>query len=281
MTLCVAWIRTVGDSQELVLASDSRLSGCGETWDACPKVLCLPRSDAAIAFSGFTTRSYPLMLQLVSSIASFPESRRRILDFDEMKGHAVRVFNFILSKVVHEVYDGKEDFIHELAASSFLLCGYSWRQRKFRIIRLSYDESSGAFSSHDFNIRKRTCVFIGDINPTGTLNIPREADERLEELLRSRNKLPHGTLDWEPFEVLRDIIIEANHRTIGGPPQLLKIYPHMNAQMFAVYWPSRSQGTLTIGGRDTLDYERTDWPRLDATNLEVTGISLDDSHYMF
>ncbi|WP_145193117.1 hypothetical protein [Gimesia chilikensis] len=221
------------------------------------------------------------MLQLVSSIASFPESRRRILDFDEMKGHTVRVFNFILSKVVHEVHDGELEFRRELAASSFLLCGYSWRNKCFRVIRLAYDESSGSYSAHSYKVKKRTCVFIGDVDEDKNIDIPQEAKKRLEQILLSKDKFPDGNLDWEPFAVLRDIIIEANHRTIGGPPQLLKIYPHMNTQMFAVYWPSRSQGALTIGGRDTLDYERTDWPRLDATSLEVSGISLDDSTYMF
>src|SRR5690606_33777091 len=113
------------------------------------------------------------------------------------------------------------------------------------------------------------------------IDFPKEAAERTTRLLREKGKLPDGTLDWEPFEVLRDTILEGQHRTIGGPPQIVKLYQHMNAQMFAVYWPSRRQGTLTIGGRDTMEYERTDWPRLDAATLEVTGISLDDATILF
>lgn len=275
MTLCAAWIRTAGQSKELVLASDSRLSGGGETWDACPKIMTLPRTDAAIAFAGHTTRSYPLMLQLSSSIASFPDSRRRILDFDDMKGHAVRVFNFMLGKVVHEVRDGKKDFQDELVASSFLLGGYSWRSKCFRLIRIAYDLSAQEYAAHSYSVRDRTCVFIGDVGKD--INIPKVAETRLKTLLRTRNKLPAGTLDWEPFEVLRDIIMEGQYHTIGGPPQLVKVYQHLNAQMFAVHWTSREDGNLTIGGRDTMDYERTDWPRFDAENLDVTSISLDDS----
>lgn len=45
MTLGIAWERVKGGVRELVIASDSRLSGGGRTWDGNPKILTLPRSD--------------------------------------------------------------------------------------------------------------------------------------------------------------------------------------------------------------------------------------------
>ena len=48
MTLVAAWVRSVGTTQELVLATDSRLTG-GHTWDCCPKILSLPRGDPGVS----------------------------------------------------------------------------------------------------------------------------------------------------------------------------------------------------------------------------------------
>ncbi len=49
MTLGVEWVRQVGGTQELVVASDSRLSG-GQAWDGNAKIMLLPRSDAVLSF---------------------------------------------------------------------------------------------------------------------------------------------------------------------------------------------------------------------------------------
>lgn len=283
MTVCAAWIQRIGTTKSLALATDSRLS-CGETWDACPKITVLPRNDSAICFAGSTLRTYPLMLQLVTSISSFPDSRRRILDFDDMKGHAIRVFNYMLSKVRHEVPSGEGDFKSELLKTTFLLCGYSWRKTRFRIVRISYCESRGVYVAHNHKVKERTFVFIGDVDTEARVDIAADAKSRLQTLLREKKKyvnqdgrIEGGYLEWEPFEVIRDMITCGEYRTIGGPPQVAKIYPHMNCQQFAVYWPSRVRGEMTIAGRPAMDYESTDWPRLDASTLEITMHSLQDT----
>jgi len=58
MTLSLAWIRSVGNVQELVMATDSRLRR-GRAWDVAPKILTLPRTDCAICFAGDTDDAYP------------------------------------------------------------------------------------------------------------------------------------------------------------------------------------------------------------------------------
>jgi hypothetical protein len=66
----------------------------------------------------------------------------------------------------------------------------------------------------------------------------------------------------EPFEVLVEMLRADRHETIGGPPQLAKIYRHMNAQLFAVTWPS-GDGVPTLAGRELLSYEELNVPVLD------------------
>ena len=92
MTLAMAWLRVVGQSEELVFASDSRLGG-GNRWDCCPKILSLPRSDALICFAGRTEYAYPLALQLARAIELYPASHDRRVDLFDLKGHCVRMFN--------------------------------------------------------------------------------------------------------------------------------------------------------------------------------------------
>jgi hypothetical protein len=263
---------------ELVMATDSRLyCGGGETWDACPKLLALPRVDAMVCFAGETIRAYPLMLQLQSSIACYPDSQKGILDFDEMVGHAVRVINYQLSMVKHADKSDEKYFLDELSGSSFILCGYSWRRKKFRIIIISFDLKKKQYQAIHRKVKSNTCVFIGDTNARE--NIPATAFDRLRAKLRTSGKLKgrsHWTLDWEPFEVMRDLIRDGVFDTVGGPIQVAKIYQYLKSQPFAVYWPSKEKGQLTINGRPTLEYEATDWPRLDAATLDVSGISLTD-----
>ncbi len=47
MTLGIAWVRRVRGVRELPIGSDSRLSG-GQYWDSNPKIMLLPRTDAAV-----------------------------------------------------------------------------------------------------------------------------------------------------------------------------------------------------------------------------------------
>jgi len=69
MTIGVAWVGTLRDREHLFFASDSRVRG-GHHFDACPKILTLPRSDCAICFAGETAAAYPLMLQVAQAIGA-------------------------------------------------------------------------------------------------------------------------------------------------------------------------------------------------------------------
>lgn len=69
----------------------------------------------------------------------------------------------------------------------------------------------------------------------------------------------------EPFEVLRDVIRDGCFDTVGGPPQLAKIYRHLNTQFFAIEW----NGDVTVAGRPVLSYEQAFIPTLDADQPEL------------
>lgn len=91
MTLLTIFRRQVRDYEELVLASDSRLSG-GQAMDYGQKVFEMPRSDALFAFAGQTDYAYPLMMQMLRAVEGYPYSADRRLPLPKLKGHTLRVF---------------------------------------------------------------------------------------------------------------------------------------------------------------------------------------------
>ena len=58
----------------------------------------------------------------------------------------------------------------------------------------------------------------------------------------------------EPFEVPRDTIPNQQIPSVG-----VKLYEHMNAIAFGMYWPRKDDGEVTILGGPLMSYETTSW----------------------
>lgn len=262
MTLSISWLRSTETTQELVIATDSRLRfGCA--WDCCPKIMTLSRGDAALCFAGDTMHAYPIMLQMKSSIEQHYATRTRERDLTDLRRHLIEVAN------------GMRDHIRDLPAGQtqpdipeavIIFGGYSWRDQEFVIFLFHFDPHLGRFTFRPASpwrgqACERKIVFAGDYVD--------EARERLIDLLRLRGKLDSGGFDMEPFEVLRDVIRDNAHPSIGGPPQVIKIYRHLNTVPIAVRWPYAEDGQLSFLGRPLLPYERTLYPVLDPDSLDI------------
>jgi hypothetical protein len=255
MTLSMAWIRTVNQVTELVFASDSRLRG-GEAWDYGPKIFTLPRSDCLISFAGVTARAYPLILQMAHGIEFFPKSHNRSADITVAKGIAIDVLNQMREAIF--------DFpVGQTAAGdpevSFIFGGFSWWLDRFVIWTLHYDREIDRFTF-------RPATSWGGGNEAKKIaivgNAKDEAKERLIKLLKNRGKLNGDGFDMEPFEVLRDIIRDEVDPTIGGAPQVAKVYRYMRTQHFAVEWPQSADRPHALG-RPAMDYEQFGLPIID------------------
>lgn len=252
MTLGMAWVRNLGSIRELIVASDSRLSG-GQFWDANPKIVMLPRTDSVLSFAGSTFDAYPLILQAYNAIAMFEKARSGAVDLADLKGHLLRVFNrsreFISGLPVGQIAP-------DPAEATFILSGYSWRSKQFLIWKLHFDQNLSKYTfrpTHDWQGQdgeSKRIAFVGDEDAVS------DAKSSLVEKLRSNGRLTSGGLNMEPFEVLRDIIRSGKFRSVGGAPQIVKIYEHMNINPFGIYWPDKKSGNVTIFGRPLMKYEK-------------------------
>lgn len=248
MTIACAWVREFGQSRELVFASDSRLRWAG-AWDSCPKLFRLPRTDAAMAFAGDTLWAYPIVAQTANNIATHRPALERRLDLLETKGHTLRVIN---DMIVHgDAVSGPDP---PDAGARFLFGGFSADEGDFRIWKFVYRAPLGRYVAERVK-RKRIgqFAFIGDV--------AKEAARRLY----ARTGEGHQSLSMEPLDVIVDLLREGNHESVGGPPQLIKVYRHMQSAAFVVPW--REQGDQdsrrTLLGRRLLDYEASDAPVVD------------------
>jgi len=257
MTISIAWIRKVGTKEELVFASDSR-TRCFGSWDASPKIFPLERTDCAMSFAGDTSFSYPFMTQIQFFIKSYPKSQNRFQDICHFKGHLLNMMNYMLSY--------KSDY--EVPEVRFLFGGYSWERKRFYLWHIFFDNKSRQFVAAEVRTWKgikvtRPISFIGDYHF--------EFETRLIDLLKERKKFINGYFNMEPFEVLVQMLKENNHDLIGGPPQLLKVYPHMNRTPIAVKWFSKDKEYISLLGRPLQDYENAFYPVMDPDTLRIEG----------
>ncbi len=94
------------------------------------------------------------------------------------------------------------------------------------------------------------------------------ARDRLVRLLTERGLKDGVGLDMEPLEVLRDLLKERVSTHIGGPPQVIKVYQHLNTQVFGISWPD-SQGRPAVLGRVLPQGEVMHVPVLDPATLKI------------
>lgn len=283
MTLAMAWVRTVGDHQELVFCSDSRLRwGCA--WDSCQKVFPLSRGDCAIAFAGDTKFAYPFVHAALNAVELHRGSARRQIDLYEAKAVLLNAINAMLSEL-RDFAVGQVDF--EEPDLRLIFGGYSWKKKAFCIWKFQFNEGEREFISSEIAGWQglgtgRKLVIIGEPSASPSAlkraarlrNSPTEKHEDVEamakcaliKLLEARGIKDGIGLNLEPLEVLRDLLRKRMSPHIGGAPQIVKIYEHMNTQPFGIRWPDRD-GRVAVLGRLLPAGEKLHVPILDSDTL--------------
>lgn len=257
MTISIAWAATRSDGREdLYFASDSRTRGA-RVLDVSPKIIMLPRTDAAISFAGDTLAAYPMMLQISNAIAAHQPALERNLDLSELKKHLLRVMTDMLASVT----DFAEAF--DTTDGQFLFGGYSWRAKRFRLWTFYYEKGSKTFRAREatfFNQRLGVAAFIG--------SYARTYRRRLAKALYEEKKNERAVF-LQPLKILADCLRAAGpDDDIGGAPQVVRIGPHMNSRALCVSWGEGKRPYLF--GRPLFEYENCDFWIIDPDSSQIS-----------
>ena len=283
VTIGAAWIFKGGEGEELWIASDSRLSGDGNIWDDCPKLLPLPRRDAVAGFSGSTAQAYPLLLQIANAISSYRAAADGTLEFFNLVSHLEHVVNAMMGRIEADpAIVGNQSGQREFATvgDALVLGGYSRAQGGLVLRTLRYQGSVRKWTFERVRPksslgRNKTIAVFGD----------QKSRSRFLYLLRlyleERGALQRDVpLRLEPLAVIAAMLrlpsssahrIPMDHRpvTIGGAPQILQLFPGAQATTVAVQWEVEAKGGVYLQGRRTLDYENLNVPLVTFNDMRI------------
>jgi len=246
MTLCTAWIRQDNDNQELVFATDSMLTGGGETWKHGIKLFELPRRDCLLCFAGETTKAYPLILNLISSIKFDQKIMNQHTDLRQVLDYLCDIFSELINSLENEIRTGDYD---PYAAAKFIFGGWNWKTQLLEFWEIYYGKEEKRFLYNGYDSRDpRAYLMIGDHL--------KEAEDFLLNELNNSGKPIQGALDMEPFLVLsRMARNSSDFRSIDGALQVAKVYLSGSTEFFGVMWQS-VKGKHTFLGRELNPYLR-------------------------
>jgi hypothetical protein len=266
MTITLAWVRQNKNTTELLVASDSRLRSRGAL-NQTQKIFRLERGDSCLGFCGDAQVAYPLFVQVGSALNNFIRTRTRGADVTEVVDKISSVLTNLLSSWDLDAAGIGE----EIADTRILFAGWSWRFRRFEIGQFVPEGSmfryyrSKARLPYPWREKSRSLIFLGDYE--------REYMEMLSDVLTrrhgsqpSRGPATEVNFDYEPVEALLALLrrgrAEGTLTSIGGAPQVLKIYP-FGGDLPLVVRESPAEHYLL--GRKLFEWEKTTYPILDLT----------------
>lgn len=276
MTLCIAWVRKANETDEIVMAADSCFSS-GQRFFAAPKLFPTKRGDCAIACAGMTQYSFPIIEHVLRAFDINKKLRDRATDITDI----VHVIEDIANKCLHEEKEPEYATIPgEGPGFTMIIGGFSWKKKVPLLRILSFDWKAKKMMTSKVNtIKGFPIAVIGDADVIGPCR--GKIHNKLEEDIENGK-----SIDMQPLDVLMEYISDIEHTTIGGYPQLLKIYPFMNILPFGFLHRKgdTKQDTtnllntnddngeecfITYYGRPLLKYETFPYPIIDLKTKEI------------
>ncbi|CAN5588176.1 hypothetical protein BH10PSE14_BH10PSE14_33700 [soil metagenome] len=245
MTISLCWRRKFQGVDEIVFASDSRLSA-GYRWDCAQKIFPIEGPNFCISFAGDSDFGFPVIFQFQCMVRNYRRYANGAAPISEMTKDFLAIVNQMASLVDDRV-------LAQFTKTSFLIGGYHFdsgaiyqRIVRYNNITAKYERDNfGGLQSGGKGFR---VGFIGD-----------EYAAYFKILGNLINK-QQTELNFQPLEAL-SILLRSQDRNsaIGGSPQVVKVYRHRNYLPYAIRTASTDDG-VTLFGRPLLSYERTFYP---------------------
>lgn len=243
--------------EELCMIADSCLSG-GQRFLAAPKIFPLTRNDCAIACAGTTSYSFPVVEHIMKSIELNQMFKDRACDLTEFRHTILDITNKCL------IEEQETDYMENGPDFSMILAGYSWREKKFCLWEIRYDRYLKKMNYiTPKTIKRIPFAVIGDLVP--------KVRHMIYKKLEADGVKDRGFVDMQPLEVLMEVINDTSvdTRSIGGYPQMVKIYPFMRVLPIGFRLTKDDKKLITYGGRPLLDFEVFPYPIYDLDEKKI------------
>jgi hypothetical protein len=199
MTLCEAWIREAKDGKQLVMATDSLVTGGFRYMNGTKLLTFNNRQGCALCWEGDTSFTY-----------SFTENARVDVEFSDrlckpetplgaVNRRIIKVFNHLWKANL----DDPNSMYHD-AQFSFLFGGYCTVYKEIQLWHIYLDEDRKQFRGHRRTPSAKKPYLIGS-----GMNVARE-------LLKNEPSI-------SPYGVLLRLIEDNEITDVGGMPQLVTI----------------------------------------------------------
>lgn len=251
MSLCIAWVRKDKDMEELCMIADSCFSG-GQRFLAAPKIFPLSRNDCAIACAGTTVYSFPVVEHIMKSVELNQKFRDRACDVTDFRHTILAIANKCLFE------EQEAQYIKDGPDFTMIYAGYSWREQKFCLYEIHYDKRNRKMVFRTpTTIKKVPFAVIGDFVP--------EVRRKIFQKLDADGVQDRGFVDLQPLDVLMEYINDESgeKRSIGGYPQMVKIYPFMRVLPIGFRQDKEGKKIITYSGRPLMDFEVFPYPIYD------------------
>jgi hypothetical protein len=280
MTLVAAWVRQNSNLHELVIASDSRISG-GESWDVCPKIVLLPRPATVMGMSGDAAEAYTFMLHAINTCSLLEGNKTGRTDLGYLARELRDTYADLRRHVRDLPFGQTTPDVPDLEVAVF---AWSWRNlafmgysyaydragalRMYRLITLETDRPYPHYLMGDAASGAR--ARLANLRKSRDLPVPRKGDPNASKVAAE------AFFDWEPLEVLVEMIKDDDVRSVGGVPQVIRIYQYGESEPFV--WRT-ADGVDYFGGRPVQASERFDRRILELTDDGVKISFSDQSIY--
>lgn len=245
MTISISWRRQFRNVDEIVFASDSRLSA-GYRWDCAQKVFPIEGPNFAVSFAGNAEFALPCIFHLQEAVKTYGRYRTGAARIGEIAGEFVRIINQ-LRMIVDDQLNAQFD------KTSFLISGYDHHDgqpfQKKVLFNKQIDRFClyrfGGFKILEYGFR---IGFVGDL-----WHCYRRA---LYEAMSKSSTV----LDYQPLSALWSVISQqTKHSSVGGMPQIVKVYKSRNYLPYAVKEFDGSQDVF-LYGRPLLSHHISHYP---------------------
>jgi hypothetical protein len=213
-----------------------------------------------MAMSGDATEAYVFLLHAINTCNLLDGNRSGRTDLGYL-ANRLRDAYMDLREHVEDLPGGQ--VVPDVPNLDVALYGWSWRHLAFEGYTFSYDKHGGLVRHPLDDLapnRPYPLHLMGDA--------AKEARRRINDLRQARDRpVPRrgdpdapsvaadAFLDWEPLEVLLDMTGDSSVRSVGGVPQVSRIYQYGEVEQFV--WRTEA-GVDYFGGRPVQPAERFD-----------------------